>query len=166
MINFRTQFVQLKIRLLLCEKVLLYSHLLFLIILWKPVFLMDWAKKFSRLSSRSIFLQNCFWIIILIGNNGFFACYYYNKFLLDEITWLCSWNSFCDSNCHDFFSLKGAIETCNEIFGKIGYSSSLHRPDWVILNYGNRYPTASNIVFRLIFLSISVSLSFWLILLF
>lgn len=45
------------------------------------------------------------------------------------------------------FTIEGAIRGCQEQFGKIGYTSSLHRPSWAILNYGDRYPTASNIIF-------------------
>uniref|UniRef100_A0AC34QB69 Uncharacterized protein n=1 Tax=Panagrolaimus sp. JU765 TaxID=591449 RepID=A0AC34QB69_9BILA len=38
-------------------------------------------------------------------------------------------------------------ETCQKVFGSLGYNASLTRPDWIIQDYGGRFPAASNIVF-------------------
>ncbi|MFH4981786.1 hypothetical protein AB6A40_008495 [Gnathostoma spinigerum] len=45
------------------------------------------------------------------------------------------------------FTIKDAIERCKKDFGKIGYGGALMRSHWIIANYGNRYPTATNIIF-------------------
>ncbi|CAG9531775.1 unnamed protein product [Cercopithifilaria johnstoni] len=54
-------------------------------------------------------------------------------------------NDFFIKNCP--FTLEGQESYCINVFGKIGYTKSLMRPHWSILNYGDRYPTATNIVF-------------------
>lgn len=45
------------------------------------------------------------------------------------------------------FTAEAYLSSCNAWFGKIGYDRSMMRPSWAIQNYGNQFPTASNIVF-------------------
>jgi lysosomal Pro-X carboxypeptidase len=45
------------------------------------------------------------------------------------------------------FTNEGALNSCGTTFNSIGFKPEMFRPDWVIDNYGERYPTASNIVF-------------------
>uniref|UniRef100_A0A915Q7T1 Lysosomal Pro-X carboxypeptidase n=1 Tax=Setaria digitata TaxID=48799 RepID=A0A915Q7T1_9BILA len=54
-------------------------------------------------------------------------------------------NDFFIRNCP--FILEGQQSYCLRLFGEIGYTKTLMRPYWTILNYGNKYPTATNIVF-------------------
>ncbi|VDN06256.1 unnamed protein product [Thelazia callipaeda] len=54
-------------------------------------------------------------------------------------------NDFFVKNCP--FTLEGQLTYCKKIFGKIGYTKSIMRPHWTILNYGHQYPTATNIIF-------------------
>lgn len=45
------------------------------------------------------------------------------------------------------FIIEKYINDCQKVFGKLGYSPILTRPDWIIQNYGSEFSTASNIVF-------------------
>uniref|UniRef100_A0A0R3RWI0 Lysosomal Pro-X carboxypeptidase n=1 Tax=Elaeophora elaphi TaxID=1147741 RepID=A0A0R3RWI0_9BILA len=54
-------------------------------------------------------------------------------------------NDFFIKNCP--FTVEGQELFCSKFFGKLGYTKALMRPHWSILNYGHRYPTATNIVF-------------------
>ncbi|VDK78527.1 unnamed protein product [Litomosoides sigmodontis] len=54
-------------------------------------------------------------------------------------------NDFFIKNCP--FTIGGQESQCMSVFGKLGYTKSLMRPHWSILNYGHQYPTATNIVF-------------------
>uniref|UniRef100_A0A1I7VIF9 Lysosomal Pro-X carboxypeptidase n=1 Tax=Loa loa TaxID=7209 RepID=A0A1I7VIF9_LOALO len=48
------------------------------------------------------------------------------------------------NNVHNDFDQESY---CINAFGKLGYTKNLMRPHWSILNYGNQYPTATNIIF-------------------
>jgi lysosomal Pro-X carboxypeptidase len=45
------------------------------------------------------------------------------------------------------FTLDKFIQDCLATFNYTGYTPGLMRPDFVIHNYGSRFPTATNIVF-------------------
>lgn len=48
------------------------------------------------------------------------------------------------------FLLEADRNNCLERFKNINYTVKLYRPNWTLINYGKQFPTATNIVFRLV----------------
>uniref|UniRef100_A0A915EUT1 Uncharacterized protein n=1 Tax=Ditylenchus dipsaci TaxID=166011 RepID=A0A915EUT1_9BILA len=45
------------------------------------------------------------------------------------------------------YSIEKRINDCEKKLGHLGYDRKFYRPNWVVVNYGLTYPTATNIVF-------------------
>ena len=43
--------------------------------------------------------------------------------------------------------MKYYTDDCVNVFSPIGYTTDLLRPRWAMINYGFKYPTATNLVF-------------------